>query len=67
MNYLFIGPIVALLVWATLQVRTLMRNYRAACATGLSIIICPYDPDSVSFYPSFDTAVQFLAFSISVA
>ncbi|KAH7258011.1 cytochrome P450 [Fusarium tricinctum] len=49
MNYLFIGPIVALLVWATLQVRTLMRNYRAACATGLPIIICPYDPDSVVF------------------
>lgn len=62
MCYFFIGPIVALCIWATLQVRILIRNYRAACATGLPIIICPYDPDSVSFYYPPDTIVLFLAF-----
>lgn len=56
MNVLLLGVIVAFSIWVTSQLRTLIRNYRAACATGLPIVICPYDPDSLSSYPSFHSA-----------
>ncbi|RFN52109.1 cytochrome p450 [Fusarium flagelliforme] len=49
MNILLTALIVALLIWITSHIRTLIRNYRAACATGLPIVICPYDPDSFVF------------------
>ncbi|KAJ4005759.1 hypothetical protein NW752_011087 [Fusarium irregulare] len=49
MNVLLLGAIVAFSIWITSQLRTLIRNYRVACATGLPIVICPYDPDSFAF------------------
>lgn len=36
------------LLWVVKSLYALSRNYRAARATGLPLIVCPYDPDSVS-------------------
>ncbi|KPA36515.1 cytochrome p450 [Fusarium langsethiae] len=33
------------LLWTTLQLRALLRNYRSARHMRLPIVICPYDPD----------------------
>ncbi|KAJ4123007.1 hypothetical protein NW768_009999 [Fusarium equiseti] len=49
MNLLLIGSILAFSIWITSQLRILIRNYGAACATGLPVVICPYDPDSFIF------------------
>jgi hypothetical protein len=48
MDFLLFGITFFLLLWIAFQLRVLFRNYHAACATGLCIVICPYDPDSVS-------------------
>jgi hypothetical protein len=48
MGLLLIGVISILLIWITSHLRIFIRNYNAARATGLPIVICPYDPDSVS-------------------
>lgn len=36
------------LLWVARSLYALSRNYRAARATGLPLIVCPFDPDSVS-------------------
>ncbi|KAH3947634.1 hypothetical protein HBH53_112200 [Parastagonospora nodorum] len=49
MGLLLIGIVAILLIWIMSHLRIFIRNYNAARATGLPIVICPYDPDSVIF------------------
>lgn len=36
------------LLWVAKILYALSGNYRAARATGLPLVVCPYDPDGVS-------------------
>lgn len=48
MGILYYGIVLITLCFITPQLWALQRNYRAARATGLPIVVFPYDPDSVS-------------------
>jgi hypothetical protein len=54
MIYVYIACIVFLSLWITSHLRALIQNYYTARATGLPVVICPYDPDSVSIHSTFD-------------
>ncbi|KAK8093214.1 uncharacterized protein PG998_014615 [Apiospora kogelbergensis] len=51
MDFICAGVVLVLLLWMGSQLWALNRNYRAARLMGLPIVLCPFDPDSVS-YPS---------------
>lgn len=45
---LIVGFIGAVLLYLGPKLRRFSNNYQAARATGLPMILCPYNPDSVS-------------------
>ena len=53
MGSLSIVALSLLLVWITSHLWTFRRNYHAARATGVPMIVCLYDPDSVSAAPKY--------------
>jgi hypothetical protein len=42
------GLVTIMLLYTASRLWLLGQNYRAARTTGLPIVVCPYDPDSVS-------------------
>jgi hypothetical protein len=48
MSILYYGIVLITLRFIAPQLWALQRNYRSARATGLPIVVFPYDPDSVS-------------------
>jgi hypothetical protein len=45
---LFTGLVTIALLYVTSRLWLLRQNYHIARATGLPIVVCPYDPDGVS-------------------
>ncbi|KAL8366308.1 hypothetical protein RB595_004870 [Gaeumannomyces hyphopodioides] len=43
------GLVLIPLLWIAARLRVLARNYRAARATGLPFVVCPYDPEGFVF------------------
>ncbi|KAL8319197.1 hypothetical protein RB597_006130 [Gaeumannomyces tritici] len=43
------GLVLIPLLWIAAWLRVLARNYRAARATGLPFVVCPYDPEGFVF------------------
>jgi hypothetical protein len=50
MGTILTGLFTILVIYISTRLWHLHRNYRAARATGLPVVVCPYDPDSVSRY-----------------
>ncbi|KAK7967585.1 uncharacterized protein PG986_001862 [Apiospora aurea] len=54
MDFICAGVVLVLLLWVGSQLWALNRNYRAARLMGLPIVLCPFDPDSLTI-PSLST------------
>ena len=48
MGTLVVGIVLVILTYFVSTLWFLNRNYRAARAVGVPIVICPYDPENVS-------------------